>query len=46
MAQDLESGIYFAHPHASWEREVNEKTNGLIRQFFPKTQALTLMGEH
>jgi IS30 family transposase len=41
MASDLEARIYFAHPYASWERGLNENTNGLIRQYFPKHRDLT-----
>ncbi len=36
IAAGLQARIYFAHPYASWERGVNENTNGLVRQYFPK----------
>jgi IS30 family transposase len=36
IAKALKADVYFAHPYASWERGINENTNGLIRQYFPK----------
>jgi IS30 family transposase len=36
IAKGLGADVYFAHPYSSWERGINENTNGLIRQYFPK----------
>lgn len=40
MADTLAVNVYFAHPYHSWERGLNEHTNGLIRQYFPKGSSL------
>ena len=41
IAAKLKADFYFAHPYASWERGLNENTNGLVRQYFPKGSDFT-----
>ena len=36
ISQALNTDFYFANPYHSWERGLNEHTNGLIRQYIPK----------
>jgi IS30 family transposase len=40
LARILGATVYFAHPYHSWERGLNEHTNGLIRQYLPKSRTL------
>lgn len=40
IAKDLKTNFFFAHPYCAWERAINENTNGLIRQYFPKKSSL------
>ena len=57
LSQKLGLSCYFTNPYHSWERGLNEHTNGLLRQFFSKqtdfkkvepealTKAVTLINE-
>lgn len=38
IGSDLDADFYFATPYHSWERGLNEHTNGLVRQYFPKSK--------
>lgn len=40
VANTLGCETYFAKPYHSWERGQNENSNGLLRQYFPKTMGL------
>ena len=41
VAAGLSAGFYFATPYHSWERGLNEHTNGLVRQYLPKATDFT-----
>lgn len=45
IAKCLRADVYFAHPYSSWERGLNENTNGLLRQYFPKDTNLLLVSQ-
>lgn len=36
ITKNLNIAVYCAQPYSSWQRGLNEHTNGLLRRFFPK----------
>jgi transposase, IS30 family len=45
LSAKLGAKVYFARPYCSWERGLNEHTNGLVRQYLPKNQRLDNLQE-
>jgi transposase, IS30 family len=45
ISTTLGADIFFARPYHSWERGLNENTNGLVRQYFPKKIAFDNISE-
>lgn len=43
LADAIKGDVFFARPYHSWERGLNEHTNGLLRQYFPKKMPLNVL---
>lgn len=46
VTKSLKLPFYFPDPHAPWQRGTNENTNGLLREYLPKSFDIALSSEN
>lgn len=46
ISRALKCHIYFAKPYHSWQRGLNENSNGLLRRYFPKKTGIANISHH
>jgi len=45
VSSALDIGFYFCDPYSSWQRGLNENTNGLVRRYLPKKTDFTTVSD-
>lgn len=46
IEKQLNCQTYFCDPYCAWQKETNENTNGLLREFYPKEMDLSQVDEN